>query len=55
MVGKELYKEMNSDHLALLNHTVVRWLSKSNVVIPNGNVLKLKEEIAKFLRAQGRF
>nr|XP_039256335.1 protein ZBED8-like [Styela clava] len=46
-----LCKNMDSDHEALLFHTAVRWLSKSNML---SRVYEMSEEVKLFLEAQGK-
>jgi zinc finger BED domain-containing protein 5/7/8/9 len=48
---RDLCKNMNADHEALLFYTPVRWLSKGNVV---ERVFELKNEIKYFLEMQGK-
>ena len=42
---------MNSNHINLLFHTNVRWLSKSYIL---GRVYDLKDEVSIFLESQGQ-
>uniref|UniRef100_UPI00358EA1AE protein FAM200C-like n=1 Tax=Myxine glutinosa TaxID=7769 RepID=UPI00358EA1AE len=46
---KQLCKDLDCDHQALLFHTNVRWLSKGNML---GRVYELREEVATFLDVQ---
>ena len=49
---KQLRKDMNSKHEALLYYTSVRWLSRGNVL---SRVFEMKDEIKSFLEAKTRF
>ncbi|XP_076063291.1 uncharacterized protein LOC143038157 [Oratosquilla oratoria] len=46
---KLLFKDMESEHEALLFHTNVRWLSKGNML---GRLYELREEVEIFLDSQ---
>ena len=46
---KQLCKDMNSKHEALLYYTSVRWLSRGNVL---SRVFEMKDEIKSFLEAK---
>ena len=47
----KLCKDMNSNHINLLFHTHIRWLSKSNML---ARVCDLKDEVSIFLESQGQ-
>ncbi|KAL1241411.1 Uncharacterized protein TSPI_10600 [Trichinella spiralis] len=46
-----LCESLNADHMALLCHTEVRWLSKGNML---GRIYELREAVAEFLEQRGR-
>ncbi|XP_003368794.1 zinc finger protein [Trichinella spiralis] len=46
-----LCESLNADHMALLYHTEVRWLSKGNML---GRIYELREAVAEFLEQRGR-
>ncbi|KRZ88533.1 Zinc finger BED domain-containing protein 5 [Trichinella sp. T8] len=46
-----LCESLNTDHMALLYHTEVRWLSKGNIL---GRIYELREAVAEFLEQRGR-
>ncbi|KRX34618.1 SCAN domain-containing protein 3 [Trichinella murrelli] len=46
-----LCESLNADHMALLYHTEVRWLSKGNIL---GRIYELREAVAEFLEQRGR-
>lgn len=46
---RQLCKDMDADHLNLLYHTEVRWLSKGNMLL---RVYELREEVQAFLRSK---
>ncbi|KRY60500.1 Zinc finger BED domain-containing protein 5, partial [Trichinella britovi] len=46
-----LCESLNADHMALLYHTEVRWLSKGNML---GWIYELREAVAEFLEQRGR-
>ena len=48
----KLCKDMDSNHINLLFHTDVRWLSKDNIL---ARVYDLKDEVSMFLKSQGQF
>ncbi|KRZ61862.1 Zinc finger BED domain-containing protein 5 [Trichinella nativa] len=46
-----LCESLNADHMALLYHTEVRWLSIGNIL---GLIYELREAVAEFLEQRGR-
>ncbi|XP_003378730.1 putative zinc finger protein [Trichinella spiralis] len=46
-----LCESLNADHMALLYHTEVCWLSKGNML---GRIYELREAVAEFLEQRGR-
>ncbi|KRZ41426.1 SCAN domain-containing protein 3 [Trichinella pseudospiralis] len=46
-----LCESLNADHMALLHHTEVCWLSKGNML---GRIYELREAVAEFLEQRGR-
>ncbi|KRZ65670.1 SCAN domain-containing protein 3 [Trichinella papuae] len=46
-----LCESLNADHMVLLYHTEVRWLSKGNML---GRIYELREAVAEFLEQRGR-